>query len=75
MFAASVLVKNFAKASATPAEIAKFSSASSRKPPNLHKSVFEKLVLDIKRYAFIKQNYLNLQPNILHTLKLLWLSS
>ena len=41
MFAASVLVKNFAKASATPAEIAKFSSASSRKPPNLHKSVFE----------------------------------
>ena len=34
-------MKNFAKASATPAEIAKFSSASSRKPPNLHRPVFE----------------------------------
>ena len=68
-------MKNFAKASATPAEIAKFSSASSRKPPNLHKSVFEKLVLDIKRYAFVKQNYLNIQLTILYTLEILWLSS
>ena len=34
-------MKNFAKASATPAEIAKFSSASSRKPPNPLNTVFE----------------------------------
>ena len=35
-------MKNFAKASTLrSAEIAKFSSASSRKPPNLHKPVFE----------------------------------
>ena len=69
------LVKNFAKASTLrSAEIAKFSSASSHKPPNWPSTVFEKLVLDIKRYSFIKQNYLNLQPTIHHALKILWLS-